>query len=88
MTEWAVVGVIVVLVGLVASVVTPMLRLNTTIVKLTVQLEHLDKLFKDALDQNARAHERIWSKTDEQDKRLDDHERRIVHLEDMEELGK
>ncbi len=43
MTEWQVVGVIVALIGLVASIVTPMHRINSTIAPLTAAVKENSK---------------------------------------------
>ena len=47
MTEWGVVAVIIALVGLIATIVKPMLNLNTSIVQLTTQLQDVLKSFDD-----------------------------------------
>ena len=45
MTEWGVVGVLAALAGLAATLVTPMLKLNSTMTRLVVLVEELsDKL--------------------------------------------
>ena len=45
MTEWGVVGVLAALAGLAVTLVTPMLKLNTTMTRLVVLVEELsDKL--------------------------------------------
>ena len=45
MTEWGVVGVLIALVGLAVTLATPLIRLNTTMTRLTVLVEELsDKL--------------------------------------------
>ena len=41
MTEWGVVGVLAALAGLAATLVTPMLKLNTTMTRLVVRVEAL-----------------------------------------------
>ena len=79
--EWEVVGVIVVLVGLIATVSGPMLKLNSTLTRLTTKmdsftegLENFQGRYKDHLkDQSA-----INKKQQEE---LDDHEHRITVLE-------
>lgn len=86
--QWEVVGVIVTLVGLAAAVGGPVLKLNGSITRLTTLLqaiEHrLDTLEQGAKEQRTRAaesHRRIWNHNDEQDARLEDHEKRITLLE-------
>ena len=79
--EWQVVGVIVVLVGLIASVSGPMLKLNGTLTRLTTKMENftegLDKFqgrYKDHLREQGEINEKHQAE-------LDDHERRITVLE-------
>lgn len=86
--EWNVVGVLVTLVGLAVAVGGPVLKLNGSITRLTTLLqaiEHrLDEVEREARDQRAHAaesHRRIWAHSDEQDERLEDHEKRITLLE-------
>lgn len=86
--EWNVVGVIVTLLGLAAAVGGPVLKLNGSITRLTTLLqaiEHrLDSLEQGAKEQRthaAESHRRIWAHNDEQDDRLEDHEKRITLLE-------
>ena len=81
MNEWGVVGVLVVLLGLGATVVKPLLELNSSIVKLTARLDQLTGSLSDISDRNAKSHDRLWKHNEEQDAALDDHERRITVLE-------
>lgn len=81
MTEWGVVGVLVVLLGLGVTVVKPLLELNSSIVKLTARLDQLTGSLSDISDRNAKSHDRLWKRNEEQDAVLDDHERRITVLE-------
>lgn len=75
MTEWAVVGVIIALVGLVTGIVTPLIKLNTTIVKLTTIVDQLAKNLAEVTEKNTAVHKELY-------KQVNDHERRIVVLED------
>ena len=86
--EWIVVTVIIALAGLFLTVGTPILKLNSNIVKLNCTMESLkeetDRNAKDLKEQKLHAHEahqRIWDHNDEQDKQLAEHERRIGYLE-------
>ena len=74
-------GVIVVLVGLIASVSGPMLKLNSTLTRLTTKMESftegLDKFqgrYKDHLKEQGEINEKHQAE-------LDDHEHRITVLE-------
>ena len=69
--EWQVVTTLVVLVGLVVTVATPMIKLNTSIVKLTDAVQNL-QVFQD-MNKN---------KLEEHQEKIEDHEHRITVLEE------
>lgn len=69
--EWTVVTTIVVIAGLVAAVVKPIVTLTTTLAKLTSTAEQLDKRLVELTEKNTNAHERLWAKNSEQDKRIE-----------------
>lgn len=75
MTEWQVVGVIIALVGLVSGVVAPIVKLNTTIIKLTTIVDGLAEKFASLSTKNSATHKDLYNV-------VNDHERRIVVLED------
>ena len=88
MTEWQVFGVIVTLFGFVVAVVTPILKLNTSITKLTVTMESMSKDLINDREKSRDAHKNIWAgidavekKNTEQDLTLSNHEQRIKVLE-------
>lgn len=79
--EWTVVTVIVSLVGLLAAVATPIARLNSTIAKLTTQMEtfmngldEFKKRYTNQLQEFKETHDDIYEK-------VDNHEHRITVLE-------
>jgi len=75
MTEWGVVGVIIALVGLFVTIyklLTPTLEALT---KLGVLTERMDKRLEEHIHDSKGEHNELWNK-------VDDHEIRIVHLED------
>ena len=84
MTEWGVVGVIIALVGLGAAIIKPVLALNTSITRLNLTLEQLQRDVGTMTTKNSKSHERIWDKLEEQGGALEDHERRIDSLEQRE----
>lgn len=84
MDEWGVVTVLIALAGLGMTVVKPLLSLNTSIVKLTSRLEHMNEDLHELTERNSKSHDRLWAKNDQQDRRLDEHERRIGVLEEHE----
>ena len=84
MTEWGVVTVIIALVGLFVTIIKPLLTLNTSMVRLTEEMKHVNRGLTDLNDKNTENHKRIWDRMDEQSDTLKDHEKRIDHLENLE----
>lgn len=82
MTEWGVVGVVVMLVGLIAAIVGPMIKLNTAITTLTVTMRHFEGNFNELTSKNQAGHERIWKELSGHRQELAGHETRITKLED------
>lgn len=74
MTEWGVVGVLVVLVGLVTAILSPALKWNTTNTKAmtenTMALKALTETIKSNETRNEKEHGEIWTELDEHDKRI------------------
>ena len=86
--EWTVVTVVIALVGLFLSVGKPIITLNSSITKLNMSIENLKAAQthqEDELKQHKihahESHQRLWDHNDKQDKKIDEHERRIAHLE-------
>lgn len=81
MNEWTVVTVIVALVGLVVTVATPMIKLNSTITALSSQV----KLLLDNLDEFKTRYKEQLKELNATDQKLfgliNDHETRISKLE-------
>ena len=68
MTEWTVVVVIIALVGLLVAVGTPVIRLNTSITRLNVILDQVQK----DQGQNAKEHEKFRDELSNHNMRLHD----------------
>lgn len=81
MTEWGVVVVIITLLGFISGIVTPLLKLNTSIVKLLNSVDALDKSLGNLIESNARTHKRLWDRLDEHDDTLNKHETRLAVIE-------
>jgi hypothetical protein len=79
--EWTVVVVLIALVGLVVSVLTPAIRLNTSVTKLSTLVDSLNAKLSTMESNNTDAHRRIWSELDEHKSTLSAHETRITVLE-------
>lgn len=81
MTEWEVVGVLVVLVGLFFTVSTPVMKLISSITKLTATVETLQDNVDAVTRRNTESHRRLWEKNEQQDREIQDHGNRIERLE-------
>jgi hypothetical protein len=81
MNEWTIVTTIVVIVGLIVTVTTPLLKLNTSITQLRSLIENVVKRVDDNEHDNTESHRRIWKHNDEQDALLQNHALRIHDLE-------
>lgn len=86
--EWTTVTVIIALVGLVVTVTTPLIRLNSNITRLSVilngikaELEEQKKALSAQKAESRESHRRLWAHNDDQDNTLNDHETRIRVLE-------
>lgn len=75
MTEWGVVGVIISLVGLIATVNKFITPITEALTKLSVVTERMDKRLESHISDSKGEHDALWDK-------VDDHEGRIIHLED------
>lgn len=85
MTEWGVVGVIVVLVGLFTAICVPLIKATKESVKsmteLNVTMRNLVEKLTNLESNNTEAHRRLWQHNEEQDARINDHETRITIIE-------
>lgn len=86
--EWTVFEVVAAIAALFLSIGVPVIRLNSSITKLTVMLERVEKdvaANRTALEQQRAAakasHEKLWRHNDEQDAQLQNHETRLQVLE-------
>ena len=81
MTEWTVVGVIIALIGFIATIIKPFTDLTRSITKLTVVVDGLQQNLADQKSAAHESHQRLWDHNDKQDDQLNDHEQRLVRLE-------
>lgn len=79
--EWQIISVLVVLVGLFATITAPILKLSNTIIKLDNTCENLEKQFKEFEENNKDSHRRLWNHNTKQDEQIQEHENRIILLE-------
>jgi hypothetical protein len=88
MSEWTIVTVIATLVGLLVTVVRPLMDLNATITRLTEVVNTLEKNISGLSAKNSESHGRIWEKVGEHDEMLNRHETRLLILEHDDEKEK
>lgn len=81
MTEWGVFGVISAIVVFGVCIGAPLLRLNSTITRLSVVLDIFRKQVDEDKKTNAEEHVALWDKDEAQDERLNDHETRLQLIE-------
>lgn len=81
MNEWEVVGVMIALISFVTAIVAPIIKLNTTITKLTVIVDSLSNAQKKLDTDAATEHAKLWNSIGKQDEELHDHDKRITKLE-------
>lgn len=81
MDEWLIFKDIVVIVGLIITVTTPLLKLNTSITELKTLLESVVKKVETIDSNNTNSHRRLWEHNTEQDQVLQSHERRLHDLD-------
>jgi len=81
MTDWDIVKDIVVLAGLIITVTTPLLKLNTSITQLKALLDSVAKQVQENEKSNSASHKRLWEHNEEQDETLQRHEQRLHDLD-------
>jgi hypothetical protein len=84
--EWTVVGVIVTLGGLAALIMSPVVKLNSTVTKLATLVDRLVADNHELSKGNAESHRRLWDDQVRQDDLINDHETRITVIERREDV--
>ena len=79
--EWVVVTVIIAIVGLITTVARPIVTLTQSITKLTTVVDRLEADLQEQRTHSRESHAKIWQHNEEQDERLDEHERRLHDLD-------
>lgn len=89
--EWQIVTVIAALIALVSAITTPLLRLNSNVVKLDTTMRDVGEKLSKLDDENHASHKEIYARLDQKGKMLErhetmiaDHDRRIEKLEEKE----
>lgn len=67
--------------GFVVSVVTPITKLTKIMTELSVSVGNLKNSIDQINSKNTESHRRIWEHNEEQDEKIEDHEKRITRME-------
>lgn len=78
---WEIFLGIVALVGFCVTIATPLMKLSKTMTELNVNMQDLNQAMNTLTANNTESHRRIWAHNDEQDERLENHEKRITKIE-------
>lgn len=81
MGVWEIIGGLAALAALVASIVAPILKLNTSITSLTCAMGEFKENLKGLTDRNSAGHDRLWAHLGKHNDALSDHETRIQIIE-------
>lgn len=78
---WEIFLGIVALIGFCVTIATPLMKLSKTMTELNVNMQNLNQAMNTLTANNTESHRRIWAHNDEQDERLENHEKRITKIE-------
>lgn len=78
---WEIILGIITFFGFIVSVVTPITKLTKIMTELSVSVENLKKSIDQISISNTEAHRRIWEHNEDQDQKIEDHEKRITRIE-------
>ena len=81
MDEWTVVTALVVLLGLFMTVAKPIVGLNSTIARLSENVERLEGKLTELSDRNSDGHRRLWEESSRQNPRIEAQDTRLTVLE-------
>ena len=84
MSNWTELSTLLGVMVAVISIVSPILRLNSTVTKLVSIVDKLQTDMADITERNTRSHDRIWQRLETDGVELADHEIRITVLEKKE----
>lgn len=81
MDNWSVFLVIAALVAFLATVVPPIVKLNSSITKLTDCFDSLTKQLAKIEKKNDESHDKMWAEINDHDDTINNHETRIQLIE-------
>ena len=78
---WEIFLGIVALVSFMITVISPFMKLSTTMTELNVNMQNLNQAMNTLTSNNTESHRRIWEHNEEQDSKIENHEKRITKIE-------
>lgn len=78
---WEIFLGIVAIVGFCVTIMTPLIKLSKTMTELNVNMQNLNQAMNTLTANNTESHRRIWAHNDEQDEKIENHEKRITKIE-------
>ena len=78
---WEIFLGIVAIIGFIVTVTTPLMKLSKTMTELNINMQNLNQAMDTLTTNNTESHRRIWSHNDEQDEKIENHEKRITKIE-------
>ena len=78
---WEIFLGIVAITGFIVTVTTPLMKLSKTMTELNINMQNLNQAMDTLTANNTESHRRIWSHNDEQDEKIENHEKRITKIE-------
>jgi len=78
---WTIALVAIAFITLLVGIVTPIIKLNTVITRLSAIVDNIGKNLNTLANKNSDTHERIWGELGKQGNELADHEARIFNIE-------
>ena len=78
---WEIFLCIVALIGFCVTIATPLMKLSKTMTELNVNMQNLNQAMNTLTANNTESHRRIWAHNEEQDEKLENHEKRITKIE-------
>ena len=78
---WEIFLGIVALIGFCLTIATPLMKLSKTMTELNVNMQNLNQAMNTLTANNTESHRRIWAHNEEQDEKLENHEKRITKIE-------
>ncbi len=82
MTDWGNLAVVIpIIVGFI-SIIKPIISLTNAIAELNTNVKKLSEDLDETIRNNVESHRRIWAHNDEQDRTLNELDKRVTVLED------